>query len=92
MNSKRYTVIIGEETGTKVKGFLFAPGFTPVAIGDIVVAHGLKFRALYVDECCSEDGVEMTILRVALGQPYQVKSIIKEKPVKWEDDNDDVDG
>lgn len=94
MDKERYTVIVGEEVGTKVRSFLIAPEFTSVRVGDLVVAKGLQFRTLYVDSYCSEDGTEMTVLRVALGHPYKVTSIITEEQIKWEEDseNDDVDG
>lgn len=57
----------------------------------MVVAHNLKFRAMYVDDYCAEEGVEMTILRVALGRPMRVTMTIKEEPIKWEDSENDVD-
>lgn len=92
MDKKYYSVIIGEEVGTNIKAFLIAPKHTSIKVGDLVVAEGLKFRALYVDGYCSEDGTEMTILRVALGEPYKAKMAIYEELVKWEDDTDDLDG
>lgn len=93
---KYYEVIVGEEVGTKVKAFLIAPKHTPIRIGDTVEANmkgskDMKFRVLYVDGYCSEDGTEMTILRVALGHPLRVTTTIREEPVKWEDDSEDVD-
>ena len=91
MDNMKYSVIIGEEVGTKIKAFLIAPKYTSIRIGDLVVANGMKFRALYVDGYCSEDGTEMTILRVALGKPYRITMSIKEEPIKWEDSDDDVD-
>ncbi len=91
MDKKYYSVIIGEEVGTKIKAFLIAPKHTSIKVGDLVVAKGLKFRALYVDGYCSEDGTEMTILRVALGEPYKATMAIYEELVKWEDDTDDLD-
>ena len=91
MDNIKYSVIIGEEVGTKIKAFLIAPKYTSIRIGDLVVANGMKFRALYVDGYCSEDGTEMTILRVALGKPYRITMSIKEEPIKWEDSDDDVD-
>lgn len=90
-DTQLFTVIIGEETGTKVKGFLIAPKFARISVGDLVVAHGLKFRALYVEGYCKEDDITMTLSRVALGKPYRVTMIIKEEPVEWED-SEDVDG
>lgn len=90
-DTQLFTVIIGEEIGTKVKGFLLAPKFARISVGDLVVAHGLKFRALYVDGCCTEDDTTMTLLRVALGKPYRTTMIIKEEPIDWEDSKD-VDG
>ena len=92
MDKQTYSVIIGEEIGTKVKAFLIAPKYTSIRVGDLVVAKGLKFRAMYVDGYCSEDGIEMTILRVALGRPYRVTMAIKEEPVEWGDNDNDVDG
>lgn len=91
MDNDRYSVIIGEEVGTKIKAFLIAPKHTSIRIGDLVVAKGMKFRAMYVDGYCSEDGTEMTILRVALGKPYRITMSIKEEPIKWEDSENDVD-
>lgn len=92
MDNIKYSVIIGEEVGTKIKAYLIAPKYTSIRVGDLVVAKGMKFRALYVDGYCSEDGTEMTILRVALGKPYKITMSIKEEPIKWEDSDDDVDG
>lgn len=92
MDNDRYSVIIGEEVGTKIKAFLIAPKYTSIRIGDLVVAKGMKFRVMYVDGYCSEDGTEMTILHVALGKPYKITMSIKEEPIKWEDSDDDVDG
>lgn len=91
MDKEYFEVIIGEEVGTKVKAFLIAPNQTSVRVGDMVVAHGLKFRAMYVDNYCAEEGIEMTILRVALGRPMRVTMTIKEEPVKWEDSENDLD-
>ena len=93
---KAYNVIVGEEVGTKVKGFLIMPTYTTVRVGDLVETvfqqGNLRFRALYVDNYCPEDGTVMTVLRVALGHPMKVTSVIREDPVKWGDDSDDVDG
>lgn len=91
MDNIKYSVIIGEEVGTKIKAFLIAPKYTSIRVGDLVVAKGMKFRALYVDGYCSENGTEMTILRVALGKPYKITMAIKEEPIKWEDSENDVD-
>lgn len=91
MDNIKYSVIIGEEVGTKIKAFLIAPKYTSIRVGDLVVAKGMKFRALYVDGYCSEDGTEMTILRVALGKPYKITMAIKEEPIKWEESENDVD-
>lgn len=91
MDDSRYSAIIGEEVGTKIKAYLIAPKHTSIRVGDLVVAKGMQFRALYVDGYCSEDGIEMTILRVALGKPYRITMVIKEEPIKW-GDADDVDG
>lgn len=91
MDNIKYSVIIGEEVGTKIKAFLIAPKYTSIRVGDLVVAKGMKFRAMYVDGYCSEDGTEMTILRVALGKPYRITMSIKEEPIKWEDSENDVD-
>lgn len=52
----------------------------------------MRFRSLYVDQYCPDDGTVMTVLRVALGHPMKVTSVIREDPVKWGDDSDDVDG
>lgn len=93
---KAYNVIVGEEVGTKVKGFLIMPTYTTVRVGDLVETQidkiSMRFRALYVDNYCPEDGTVMTVLRVALGHPLKVTSVIREDPVKWGDDSDDVDG
>lgn len=51
----------------------------------------MRFRSLYVDQYCPDDGTVMTVLRVALGHPMKVTSVIREDPVKW-GDADDVDG
>lgn len=91
MDDIKYSVIIGEEVGTKIKAYLIAPKYTSIHVGDLVVAKGMQFRVLYVDGYCSEDGIEMTILRVALGKPYHITMVIKEEPIKW-GDADDVDG
>lgn len=92
MDRRTYSIIIGEEIGTKVKAFLIAPIHTSIRVGDLVVGNGLKFRAMYVDGYCSEDGTEMTILRVALGRPIRVTMAIKEECIKWEEFEDDMDG
>lgn len=93
---KAYNVIIGEELGTKVKAFLITPTVKAVRVNDIVEANTgsgvMRFRALYVDSYCVDDGTVMTVLRVALGHPLKVTSVIKEEPVIWEESEDDVDG
>lgn len=52
----------------------------------------MRFRSLYVDQYCPDDGTVMTVLHVALGRPLKVTSVIREEPIKWGDDSDDVDG
>ena len=37
MDKKYYSVIIGEEVGTKIKAFLIAPKHTSIKVGDIMV-------------------------------------------------------
>ena len=94
---KAFNCIVGEEVGTKVKAFLIVPTHVTVRVGDLVEAYttggaAMRFRVLYIDYYCAEDGTVMTVLRVALGHPLKVTSVIKEEPVKWGDDSDDVDG
>lgn len=94
---KAFNCIVGEEVGTKVKVFLITPTDVTVRIGDIVETRtpggtSMRFRVLYVDQYCPEDGIVMTVLRVALGHPLKVTSVIREDPVKWGGDSDDVDG
>lgn len=95
---KAYNVIVGEEVGTKVKAFLIIPTDVTVRVGDLVEVQkknryetAMRFRALYVDNYCPEDGTVMTVLHVALGHPLKVSSVIREDPVKW-GNADDVDG
>lgn len=93
---KAFNCIVGEEVGTKVKAFLIVPTDVTVRVGDLVEAYttggvAMRFRSLYVDQYCPEDGTVMTVLHVALGRPLKVTSVIREDPVKW-GDADDVDG
>jgi len=90
---KAFNCIVGEEVGTKVKAFLIVPTDVTVRVGDLVEAYtSMRFRVLYVDNYCVEEGTVMTVLHVALGRPQKVTSVIREEPIKWGDDSDDVDG
>lgn len=87
-----FNCIVGEEVGTKVKAFLIVPTDVTVRVGDLVEADRMRWRVLYVDNYCPEEGTVMTVLHVALGRPLKVTSVIREEPIKWGDDSDDVDG
>lgn len=93
---KLYNCIVGEEVGTKVKAFLIVPTDVTIRVNDLVEAYttggaAMRFRVMYVDNYCPEDGTVMTVLHVALGRPMKVTSVIREEPIKW-GDADDVDG
>lgn len=93
---KAFNCIVGEEVGTKVKSFLIVPTDVTVRVGDLVEAYttggaAMRFRVLYVDNYCAEEGTVMTVLHVALGRPLKVTSVIREEPIKW-GEADDVDG
>ena len=93
---KLYNCIVGEEVGTKVKAFLIIPTDVTVRVNDLVEAYttggaAMRFRVMYVDNYCPEDGTVMTVLHVALGRPMKVTSVIREEPIKW-GNADDVDG
>ena len=89
-----YTIMIGEEKGTKVKAFLIAPDGSRIHIGDTVASDKLTYRVVYVENFEPEDTQTWTSLRIALGAPTKITKVIREDVINWEvnDELPNVDG
>ena len=79
-----FTVVIGEEQGTKIKSFLIAPEFTRLKVGDIVTANNVKFRVVYMINYCDADSRYWEILNIALGTPIRIGMICRNEIIDWE--------
>ena len=85
-----YTIMVGEEIGSKIKAFLIAPNRSNLNIGDKVVSGKLTYRVVLTTNYAREDESEWTLLSIALGPPSRISKIIREEQIKWEEDEDNV--
>ena len=85
---EKYSIIIGEEKGTKIKAFLIAPPFYHIKVGDMVSSGTLTFKVLFFSSLNYSDDEASTILHIALGGPMKVTSVIREDTVDWEEDDE----
>lgn len=80
------TVVIAEETRSKLKAFLTAPEGAFIHIGDMVKASNVNFRVLFVETYHQDDDTLCTALAVALGMPEKIQSVIREEEVRWDEE------
>lgn len=85
---EKFSIIVGEEKGTKNKAFLIAPPFCNINVGDKVTSGNLTFKVLFFSSLNYPDDEASTILHVALGNPMKVNTVIREEVIDREEDNE----